>query len=208
MLPFKGLVRTFTIKMPYYEDWQGAGAFIQHLCDSYSIARDCYDTYIGTIVVELAEEWGRSGYNSSLRVFLEYIAEHSDICFILLVSAGQNQEKDDALFAEFVRYGVWMRVYSQTPSVEQCVKHFVTMAEKESWRVQAEAEQLLAEKLKERSESETENIIVVEQLFRQIYFEQCMQNGRSKVIRARDIGLMPGIQKREAARTIGFAVEQ
>lgn len=57
MLPFKGLVRTFTIKMPYYEDWQGAGAFIQHLCDSYSIARDCYDTYIGTIVVELAEEW-------------------------------------------------------------------------------------------------------------------------------------------------------
>ena len=29
------------------------------------------------------------------------------------------------------------------------------MAEKESWRVQAEAEQLLAEKLKERSESET-----------------------------------------------------
>ena len=61
----------------------------------------------------------------------------------------------------FVRYGVWMRVYSQTPSVEQCVKHFVTMAEKESWRVQAEAEQLLAEKLKERSESETENIIVV-----------------------------------------------
>ena len=158
MLPFKGLVRTFTIKMPYYEDWQGAGAFIQHLCDSYSIARDCYDTYIGTIVVELAEEWGRSGYNSSLRVFLEYIAEHSDICFILLVPAGQNQEKDDALFAEFVRYGVWMRVYSQTPSVEQCVKHFVTMAEKESWRVQAEAEQLLAEKLKERSESETENI--------------------------------------------------
>lgn len=115
MLPFKGLVRTFTIKMPYYEDWQGAGAFIQHLCDSYSIARDCYDTYIGTIVVELAEEWGRSGYNSSLRVFLEYIAEHSDICFILLVPAGQNQEKDDALFAEFVRYGVWMRVYSQTP---------------------------------------------------------------------------------------------
>ena len=95
MLPFKGLVRTFTIKMPYYEDWQGAGAFIQHLCDSYSIARDCYDTYIGTIVVELAEEWGRSGYNSSLRVFLEYIAEHSDICFILLVPAGQNQEKDD-----------------------------------------------------------------------------------------------------------------
>ena len=208
MLPFKGLVRTFTIKMPYYEDWQGAGAFIQHLCDSYSIARDCYDTYIGTIVVELAEEWGRSGYNSSLRVFLEYIAEHSDICFILLVPAGQNQEKDDALFAEFVRYGVWMRAYSQTPSVEQCVKHFVTMAEKESWRVQAEAEQLLAEKLKERSESETENIIVVEQLFRQIYFEQCMQNGRSKVIRARDIGLMPGIQKREAARTIGFAAEQ
>lgn len=34
MLPFKGLVRTFTIKMPYYEDWQGAGAFIQHLCDA------------------------------------------------------------------------------------------------------------------------------------------------------------------------------
>ena len=101
-----------------------------------------------------------------------------------------------------------MRVSSQTPSVEQCVKHFVTMAEKESWRVQAEAEQLLAEKLKERSESETENIIVVEQLFRQIYFEQCMQNGRSKVIRARDIGLMPGIQKREVARTIGFAAEQ
>ena len=101
-----------------------------------------------------------------------------------------------------------MRVYSQTSSVEQCVKHFVTMAEKESWCVQAEAEQLLAEKLKERSESETENIIVVEQLFRQIYFEQCIQNDRSKVIRARDIGLMPGIQKREAARTIGFAAEQ
>lgn len=127
--------------------------------------------------------------------------------FILLVPAGQNQEKDDALFAEFVRYGVWMRVYSQTPSVEQCVK-LCDDGRKESWRVQAEAEQLLAEKLKERSESETENIIVVEQLFRQIYFEQCMQNGRSKVIRARDIGLMPGIQKREAARTIGFVSEQ
>lgn len=80
------------------------------------------------MILTLAPLWlswqkngGESGYNSSLRVFLEYIAEHSDICFILLVPAGQNQEKDDALFAEFVRYGVWMRVYSQTPSVEQCV---------------------------------------------------------------------------------------
>jgi len=208
MLSFKGVVRTFTIKMPYYDNHQAAESFMNHFCDSYSIARDCYDAYTGTVVVELAEEWGKKGYNSSLRPFLEYIAKHSNVCFVLLVLSCQDQEKDNALFSEFVRYGVWMRFYSETPSVDQCVKYFVTMAEKEGWSVQAEAERLLSENLKQRSEAETENIIVVERLFRQFCLDQGMKRNGSKVIRARDICLIPGLQKKEPIRTIGFISEQ
>lgn len=208
MLSFKGIVRTFTIKMPYYDNHREAENFINHFCDSYSIARDCYDTYTGTAIIELAEEWGKRGYNSSLRPFLEYIEKHSNVCFVLLVPSCQAQEKDDAFFSEFVRYGVWMRAYSQTLSVDQCVKHFVAMAQKKGWSVHAEAEHLLSENLKQRSETETENIIVVEQIFRQFCLDQGMKRNGSKVIRARDICLIPGLQKKEPTRTIGFVSGQ
>lgn len=50
-----------------------------------------------------------------------------------------------------------MRSYSQTLSVDQCVKHFVAMVPKKGWSVYAEAEHLLSENLKQRSETETEN---------------------------------------------------
>ena len=73
LISFKGLVKHFTIKMPYFQDDELASNFFEHLKKSYSIARDCYDRYSGLILVELSKEWTRRGYQSSLNDFFQIL---------------------------------------------------------------------------------------------------------------------------------------
>ena len=87
VLRFKGICKHFTILMPYYNNHQEAISFMKHLLNSISIARDCYDSYCGFVLIEAAEEWGEEGSNEFLKLFYEYVRSETQIKFFLLFPA-------------------------------------------------------------------------------------------------------------------------
>ena len=87
LIMFKGIVQHFSIYLPYFDSENGASKFMDHLRESVSVARDCYDSYQGIVLLECSEEWNAYGFNPKLNVVLNYIKAQTGICFIVLYSS-------------------------------------------------------------------------------------------------------------------------
>jgi len=207
LIPFKGLVKHFTIKMPYFDDVKSANDFMSHLQNSYSIARDCYDSYSGIILVELSKEWIKKGYNSTFNYFLDFVLNYEQVCFIILALGVKGIEEEKVLYSEFTRCGVWMKIQSKTPSIDQCVDLFQKFAKEYGFDVLENAKKVLAEKLKIREEIETENIVIVQQLLKQIIFNRSVEQDNNKVIDENDIVFIAGTEKKTQIKKMGFIIE-
>lgn len=207
LLLFKGLVKHFTIKMPYFQDMRSACEFLEHLKRSYSIARDCYDFYGGIILIEMSKDWAYKGYNSSLSMFFDYVQECEQACFVMIVPESSNEEDNKNFYAEFVRCGIWMKVRSKTPSVEQCVDAFQKEAEGYGFQIAESAKELLKEKLESRKEHEVENMTVVQQLIKQIVFNRKIEMDFNWLINENDFEFISGTGKKKQTGKIGFTVE-
>lgn len=206
LIPFKGMVKHFTIKMPYFEDAKSGYDFLSHLKKSYSIARDCYDSYSGIILIEMSKEWIRKGYNSSFNLFLDYLQDCQQACFIILVPETKESEAENIFYAEFARCGIWMKVRSKTLSIEQCVELFQNLAEEYGFQVSDDAKKILADKLKLRKEYAAENMIVVQQLIKQIVFNRSIEQGCNEKISEQDIVFISGTENKKQGTKIGFTV--
>lgn len=207
LISFKGLVKHFTIKMPYFDDGKTANSFLAHLQNSYSIARDCYDSYSGIILVEMSKEWIEKGYNSAFNIFLNCVLDYKQVCFIVLVPEVKGIEKENIFYSEFTRCGIWMKVQSKTPSIEQCVDLFQKLAKEYGFDVLDNAKKVLVEKLKQREEIEAENIVVVQQLMKQILFNRSVKQDNSKVIDENDIVYIAGTEKKSQRIKMGFTID-
>lgn len=203
-LSFKGVVPYFTIKMPYFSDQDTARNFLARIKESYSIARDCYDSYEGIIIVEMAEEWSKKGSCSLLHMFLSYVQSYETTCFIVLVPGKEKKETD--FYSEFIQYGIWMKIKSQTPSVKKCVEAFETTAILKGFKVSKEASMLLQKNLEERTETDTENYVIVQQLIKQIIFNRNMEDSENRMIEEKDI-MISNTGNRTSRKKIGFVVE-
>lgn len=205
LMPFKGVVPYFTIKMPYFSDRDTAVGFLLRMKESYSIARDCYDCYEGIVLVEMSEEWIKKGDLSLIHMFLDYVQNHEKTCFIVLVPG--KGEKESCFYSEFIRCGIWMRIQSETPSVEQCMNEFQRTAKQKGFEITDNAKSVLQKRLTERSESEIENFVIVQQLLKQIMFNRTIEQSKNRMIEEKDI-IISGSQKHPDQRKIGFTVER
>lgn len=97
---FKGIVKHFSIVVPYFDDLKGADKFLCELRESVSIARNCYDEYSGIILMEFDIEWSIHGVNESLIKVLEYIGAFNQIRFIVLLP---DTEKKRLNFTQLFR---------------------------------------------------------------------------------------------------------
>jgi len=205
LINYKGIVTYFTINMPYYDDNEKAGVFISRLKDSVSIARDCYDSYCGTVLIEMSEEWSKKGYNPALEIFLDYIQKEKKIHFIILIPLIKYHNNEKILFMEFTRCGIWLKINSYAPTVEQCINLFEDKAKKQGYRVSQNAKQILEDKLKTRDVLKTDNIKIVQQLIKQIVFNKSIQQNKNNVIDTEDIDFVAGIEKNTENKRIGFS---
>lgn len=207
LISFKGLVKYFTIKMPYFDDVKTANSFLAHLRNSYSIARDCYDSYSGIILIEMSKEWIKNGYNSAFDLFLNCMLDYKQVCFIVLVPEIKGLEGENVFFSEFTRCGIWMKIQSKTPSIEQCVDLFQKLAKEYGYEVLENAKKILAEKLKMREEIETENIVIVQQLMKQILFNRKLEQDNNKIICENDIAFIAGTGNEFQSIKMGFTID-
>nr|WP_296957237.1 hypothetical protein [uncultured Mediterraneibacter sp.] len=204
MMKFKGIYKYFTIIMPYFNSKDGAHHFIHHLMDSMSVARDCYDTFSGFVLIELSEQWSSEGYNDTLDIVLDYIHTQKSVCYVILCLKGKENIKTNKLFAEFTRYDTYIYIEAQTPSINQCVMEFKLLATEAGLELMEEAEDLLVQKFKERDEKRIENMEVVSKLIKQITLEKMIENVKNKNIELEDIQKYFPESKKKICNSIGF----
>lgn len=204
IMKFKGIYKHFTIRMPYFDSREDAIRFLSHLCDSISIAQDCYDSFCGFILIELSEKWADEGNSEALDIFWDYVNENKNICFILLCLEAKDRVKTDNLFADFAKCGLCLKIRSETPTVHQCVSIFRRMAGKQGYRISEDTEQFLYRKLKEREEIKKQNIEVVTGLMEQIILDKSFAQIKSQSIYIEDIQKYLPDEKKKSRTTIGF----
>ena len=188
VLRFKGICKHFTILMPYYNNHQEAISFMKHLLNSISIARDCYDSYCGFVLIEAAEKWGEEGSNEFLELFYEYVRSETQIKFFLLFPECESNHELDHIFAEFASCGACKR-----------------KAVKNGYNVTEDVEQYLYQRLKERSVQKVSNADVIDKLMEQIVFEKDFKRNKDKTIDVVDVQqYLPEIKKKSKI-PIGFA---
>lgn len=204
-LKFKGMCKHFTIIMPYFDSEKGMFGFLNHLLDSISIARDCYDMFCGFVLIEMSDDWGIKGKNDYLEVLFEHISDLESIRFIVLCPEGDKSKQVDGLFAEFVGFMPCVRVHSATPTVHQCLSRFDDQAKQKGLMVSDEAKQYLRQKLKERDEKKVENIDALNTLLKQICFEKRFNQNQDKAIEVEDIQMFFFDKEKKNRVPIGFA---
>ena len=210
MIPFKGTVKKFSVLMPYFEDEKDAVNFISHLKNSVSIARDCYDQYRGIVLMELSEKWSEKKINPfALEVILDYIKINPQICFIMLFPITEKGKKVEEFYCELSTCSIWMKVPVETSPIQECVALFCAVAEAHGYYVTEKAEEVLAEKLKQRDEFHLENMEIVKQLISQILFEHALYEEDRKIIDENEVMCIAGSTGKEEKkiRKIGFMVE-
>ena len=190
--------------MPYFKDSNGAEKFMLHLKNSISIARDCYDCFCGIILIELSKEWGEHGFNPSLNRVLEYIRKNSNICFILLFPLSEKCRKEEEFYYELSKCSIWMKIFVKNPLPHECISLFRSLAREQGYNITDEAKDILFKKLKQRDETDIDNLEIVQQLFQQIVFEYNMGMKKDKIICDKDVMYIAGVTKEKEDHKIGF----
>lgn len=201
LMSFRGIVKHFTINMPYFTDSSEIHPFLEHIRNSYSIAKDCYESFQGIILIELEETWQKHGYQSDFHNILRFIQEYTDVCFIFLVP---EAKEDHRFYSDLIACGICMRIQLETPSAEQCVALFEQNAKDCGLQVSSDARKMLLDRLTEKDALATENIVVIERLWEQVLFERSMTPDAGKEIGTKELAFLSCSRKKTDTVKMGF----
>lgn len=207
LIDLRGAKKKFTILMPFYNDVKGAERFLAHLKNSVSIAQDCYDVFRGVVLIEFDQEWGDRGYNDSVQILFDYIRKNSDICFIILFPAIEEDVHNRGFYKEISSYSNWIRVVANSPTPYQCANLFKSLVTSRGYSISEEAQDVLLETLQQRNEDYLDNVDVVEQLAEQIMLERNLLKSNEVMIDVGDIICISGTTVNKRKSKIGFAAD-
>lgn len=208
---FKGIVKHFTIKMPYFSDENGEYGFMERLRECVSIARDCYDSYCGLILIELDKEWGVRGVNTNFQCLSTYIRNNPQICFVIHALQNKKINYLDKVYFELSSSALWIQMNLKVPDSERCVKYFQNTAADLGYSLSDEVKALLPQLLEDIDISKYDVNYTVKQMIQQIDFDRHMQQSDDKVIKTEDIMDIMNITNANLADReikIGFAVSR
>lgn len=204
LINFRGLESYFSILMPYYDSLSSAEQFMNRLLDSYSIARDCYDSYKGIIIVECAKEWSEFGYNSALEVLTSFISLHQEICFILLIPKREGTKNHGSFLGELAKNQLWIKYECKTVCIQDCIELFCSEATSAGYSISEDVKRKLENLLRERSEFLTDNRTTVLHLLKQIQLNKILQSMDNNEILETDLDIMSGLSDKTNKPGIGF----
>lgn len=205
LINFKGIKKRFSIRFPYCNTLKETNSFLSHLKNSVSIARDCYDSFRGIVIVEMDSDWAENECKTSMKPFFDYIGSHEDICFIVIFPNTMSQDGCKLFYNEISDYGYWIHFESESPTIDSCVELFKKTVTEAGFKADREVLCTLREVLKTRNQDNISNQEAVEQLAKRIVFERTISDMKKKKIEKDDIMRISG-QKNSKAQ-IGFAAD-
>lgn len=208
-IDFRGICTYFTIMMPYYNSKVDANSFINHLLNSISIARDCYDRYQGLVLLEFDTKWSREGKNSYLDVFWDFVRKSNNLRFVLLFPIDNEKADTDSFFEELFRCGPCLRIKNELATVHQNVSYFNGIATEKGYMVSEEARQYLYQRVKERDELTMDSTNVMTRLLDQIIFIKELERSKDRKIEVTDIcKYLPERKTVSVKHPIGFITRE
>lgn len=200
---YKGIVKQFSITMPYFDDKPGADKFLNNLKESVSIAKDCYDTYTGFILIECDMEWSVRGLNLSIVHVLEYIKTLYPARFIVLF-ASDNDKKIETFYTALTTAGVWALVKIEEINVESYIEKWKCEISDAGFSIDSHVLEEMCRILENRQNGIADVESVFSQWLRQVRFNRMMENNDNKEITMSDIKLLSGVSVTKRSQTIGF----
>lgn len=200
---FKGLVKHFSVVVPYFAGSKEAEKFLYELKEYVSIARDCYDEFSGIILIEFDKEWCNHGINESIIKVLEYFKSLSQIRFVVLFQ--YFSEKNTDMYTALSSVGVWAFVEIEDDGVrtymDECNRILNEAGFKISDQVQKEMCQLLDKRQYEICDAE----LIFTQWIKQVCLNRKLSGNTCKDITTEDILLLSGVDRKKKNYTIGFS---
>lgn len=206
---FEGRIKKFTILMPYFNDKEETDKFEERLIMSVSIARDCYENFSGIVLVEMEKEWEENGYEPLFMRFVDYVKRHSKICFILLYPGERTSKNASRMFYDLCRVGTWARISSDGLTVDECISHFSSVAQKHNYTVTDKAKTVLKQII---NEDENRHLLAneknIERLVDQLDLEKKLLDKSDATIDDEDIKRCLGTSFFEDKLKIGFNISR
>lgn len=199
---FKGIVKHFSILMPYFDDAKGAEKFISQLKESVSIAKDCYDEYAGFIVIECDKDWENFGTNEFITLVLEYIKSLSQVRFVVLFP--YIYKKGTELFNALSTIGVWANVEIEDIEIRAYMESLKKKINKAGFQISEQNQEELCLTLEKRQSEIIDMEAMLTQWLSQVCLNRSIAEDFSKEIGLEDIQLLSGITLKKGNYTIGF----
>ena len=201
-LCFKGIVKHFSIVMPYFDDIQGADKFLRDIKESVSIAKDCYDEYTGFILIECDKEWANRGMNEFITHVLEYIKSLTQVRYVVLLPYADKREVD--LYAALSTVGVWAFVEIEEIDYRSYIEEWNVMISEAGFSISDTVQDELC-KLFEKRKNEIFDIRqIISQWLSQLHLNRQIAENYNKEISSDDIRLLSGVTFKRENHSIGF----
>lgn len=201
---FRGIVKSFSIKMPYFSDTAGSAKFLGRLDESMNIAADFYSEFKGIVIIELSADWVTNGLNSAFSCLPGYIGMHRDISYVVIVEAKEGSPEIEKIERTLSGSVPWVNEFLKAAEIGQCVKLFLDSAANAGLTVTEEAVQKLRETLEQADTSVLPLEQVVQYTVLQIKLNKRVGNAKP-VIDAGDLEIVPRRAKNENQNRIGFS---
>ena len=199
---FKGIVKHFSILMPYFDDAKGADKFINQLKESVSIAKDCYDEYAGFIVIECDKDWENFGANEYITPVLEYIKSLIMVRFVVLFP--YITKKGSELFNALSTIGVWANVEIEDIEIREYMESWKKKINIAGFQISEQNQEELCLTLEKRQSEIIDMDTMLTRWLSQVCLNRSIAENSSKEIGLEDIQLLSGITLKKGNYTIGF----
>lgn len=200
---FKGIVKHFSIIMPYFDDTQGAESFLHNLKESVSIAKDCYDIFSGYILIECDKEWSVRGTNHTIAQVLEYIKSLDQVRFFILLPS-DNDKGSEEFYNALTTVGIWAFIKIEEIDFQLYIEKWKSEICDAGFSIESQVLGELCLMLEKRQDGIGDVDDIFSQWLRQLRLNRMIADCDDRKISIDDVSLLSGITTIKNNHTIGF----
>lgn len=205
LLFFKGIVKSFAVKMPFFTSSEEQNTFINKFLESVSIARDCYSEYRGIIIVELDREWSAHGANEYFTCLNQLFNTFNKNCYIVIATEKEKTNQLKSIRSQLSESSILIDAVLPEFDLQFYSRLFASVAADMGYTITESAKDQINRYLSDiRLFTKDMRQWIVRTLF-QIDISKKL-SGSDRIIEELDIASLPGRSDRLPQRTkIGFA---
>lgn len=200
---FKGIVKHFSMVMPYFDDNQGCEKFICDLKESVNIAKDCYDEYTGFVLIEYDKKWTISGINKYISRVFDYMKTLESVRYVVLAPC--IDKKDTDLYAAFSTVGVCAFVEIEEIDYKSYLNQACDLISEAGFSITDLVKEELCQVLEKRYDEIVDIEKFITQWLCQLHLNRQIVGNEGKEIVIEDVQLLAGFTpSKKVNHTIGF----